>query len=156
MAASNGSTTAETKAAAHKPPPSKARILLADDNPAVLQLVSALLADDFNIVAALPDGESVVLKYVELKADVLILDISMAKMSGFDVARSLREQGFSPNLIFLTVHRQSDFVKAAMACGASGYVIKSHLISDLIPAIKATLAGNLFLSPCLMHELSAE
>jgi DNA-binding NarL/FixJ family response regulator len=138
-------TNAETHARARKQPAEKIRVLLADDNPAVLQYV-----------AALADGESAVLKYIELKADVLILDISMAKMSGFDVARSLRDQGFSPNLIFLTVHRESDFVKAAMACGASGYVIKSHLISDLIPAIKATLAGDLFLSPCLMRDLTPE
>lgn len=156
MAAIELPTSAEVRAAGRKLPADKIRILLADDNPAVLQHVSALLADDFNVVAALPDGESAVLKYLELRADVLILDISMAKMSGLDVARSLREQGFSPNLIFLTVHRESDFVKAAMACGASGYVIKSHLISDLIPAIKATLAGNLFLSPCLMRDLTPD
>lgn len=141
---------------ASETPSQKVRILLADDNPSVLQYVAALLADDFQIVAALPDGESAILAYVELKADVLILDIAMKKMSGLDVARSLREQGFSPNVIFLTVHREADFVKAAMACGASAYVIKSQLFSDLIPAIKATLAGHLFLSPCLMHELPAE
>lgn len=149
-------TRAETGPGARKQPAEKLRVLLADDNPAVLQHVSALLADDYNVVAALPDGESALRKVIELKADVLILDISMGKMSGLDVARSLRDQGFTPNLIFLTVHRESDFVKAAMACGASGYVIKSHLISDLIPAIKATLAGNLFLSPCLMREPFSE
>jgi DNA-binding NarL/FixJ family response regulator len=156
MAAIEPRTGAETRLGAERHPADKVRILLADDNPAVLQHVSALLAHDFEIVAALPDGESAVRKYIELKADVLILDISMGKMSGLDVARTLRDRGFSPNLIFLTVHREADFVKAAMACGASGYVIKSHLIGDLIPAIKTTLAGNLFLSPCLMHELPTE
>lgn len=156
MAAIEVPTRAETGSGARKQPAEKLRVMLADDNPAVLQHVSALLADGYDVVAALRDGESAVQKYIELKADVIILDISMGKMSGLDVARSLRDQGFSPNLIFLTVHRESDFVKAAMACGASGYVIKSHLISDLIPAIKATLAGNLFLSPCLMREFSRE
>jgi DNA-binding NarL/FixJ family response regulator len=132
----------------------KVRVLVADDNPSVLSHVSALLAQDFEIVDTLPDGESAVLKYLELKPDVLILDICMGRISGFDVARNLREQGYSPQIIFLTVHREADFFKAAMACGASGYVIKSHLISDLIPAIKASLSGNLFLSPSLLQELA--
>lgn len=156
MAAIELPTRAETRGGPREEPAEKVRILLADDNPAVLQHVSTLLADEFDVVAALTDAESAVREYMELKADVLILDISMGKMSGLDVARSLRQRGFSPDLIFLTVHREADFVKAAMACGASGYVIKSHLISDLIPAIKATLAGNLFLSPCLIDGLPAE
>lgn len=133
----------------------KVRVLVVDDNPAVLSHVSELLAEDFDVVAAISDGESAVLKYLELKPDVLIVDISMGKVSGFDVARTLREQGYSPHLIFLTVHREPDFFRAAIACGALGYVIKSHLINDLIPAIKTTLSGNVFFSPCLLHELSA-
>lgn len=133
----------------------KIRVLLADDNPAVLHQVSGLLAEDFHVVAALSDGQTAVHKYLELGADVLILDISMGTMSGLDVARSLWERGVRPHLIFLTVHCESDFVRAAMACGASGYVVKSHLINDLIPAIRATLSGNLFISPCV-RELSRE
>jgi DNA-binding NarL/FixJ family response regulator len=135
-------------------PVAKARVLLADDNPAVLRHVSAMLSKDFEIVAALSDGESALRNYLELKADVLILDISMGRVSGLDVARTLKERGYSPHLIFLTVHQEPDFVKAAMACGASGYVVKSHLTNDLIPAIKATLAGSLFLSPCLINAVS--
>lgn len=156
MARNDLPTSGKARPGPSKLPPEKFRILLADDSPDVLEHVSALLAEDFDIVAAVPDGESAVSKYLELKADVLILDISMGKMSGLDVARSLHKQGFNPHLIFFTVHQESDFVNAAIACGASGYVIKSRLITDLIPAIKATMAGNLFLSPCLIHQPPAE
>lgn len=153
MALSNVSRGAKRRL---QPVGEKARVLLADDNPAVLQHVSALLADDFDVVATVPDGEGVQSKYIELKPDLLILDISMRKVSGLEAARSLRRQGFNPCLIFLSVHEEQDFVQAAMACGASGYVVKSHLISDLIPAIKASVAGNLFISPCLTYTPPAE
>ncbi len=128
----------------------QARLILADDNPAILRQVSAILEEDFDILAALPDGESALRKAVELKPDLLVLDISMGRMSGFDVARALKQAGQHPRLVFVTIHQESDFVKAAMACGASGYVIKSHLASDLIPAVNAALLGELFLSPCLL------
>lgn len=156
MAASHVSTGTKARPGPSQPAGGKVRVLLADDNPAVLQHVSELLADDFDVVATLPDGEEVVLKYIELKPDLLILDISMQKVSGLEAARSLRQQEFNPYIIFLTVHEEPDFVQAAMAWGASGYVVKSHLISDLIPAIEAALAGNLFISPCLRHKPPAE
>jgi CheY-like chemotaxis protein len=113
-------TGAQTWLGPSQPSGEKVRVLLADDHPAFLQHVSALLADDFDVVATLPDGEGVLRKDIELKPDLLILDISMPKVSGLEAARSLRQQGFNPYLIFLTVHEEPDFVQAAMACGASG------------------------------------
>ncbi|MBZ5523108.1 MAG: response regulator transcription factor [Acidobacteriia bacterium] len=126
----------------------KVRLLLADDNPAMLRQVCAMLAKDFEIVAAVADGEAVLQKCRELKPQALILDISMGAVSGLEVARLLRGIGNIFPIVFLTVHQDADFVKAALACGGSAYVVKSHLTNDLIPAIRAALAGKLFVSPC--------
>jgi DNA-binding NarL/FixJ family response regulator len=126
---------------------------LADDNPIMLHQVSAMLAKDFDIVAAVPDGETVLQKYQKLGPEVLILDISMGLVGGLEVARLLRENGNMSPIVFLTVHQEADFVKAAIACGGSAYVVKSHLTKDLVPAIKAALSGELFISPCVLHLL---
>jgi len=138
---------------APEPRAGKVRLLLADDNPSMRRQVCALLAEDFDIVAAVADGESVLQEYHELEPEALILDISMGEMSGLEVARHLRERGNVAPIVFLTVHEETDFLKAALSSGGSAYVVKSHLARDLIPAIKAALAGELFISPHLLHLL---
>lgn len=127
-------------------------MLLADDNQAVLGHVSDFLAKDFHIVAAVTDGESALHTYQEQKPDALILDISMGKIGGLEVARRLRKKGCNAPIVFLTVHEEADFVSAALACGGSAYVVKSHMTKDLIPAIQAALSGELFISPCVAHH----
>jgi DNA-binding NarL/FixJ family response regulator len=126
-------------------------VLLVDDNPDMLRLLSSMLAKDFEVLAAVQDGEEVLEKCQQLKPDLVILDISMGRVSGLEVARVLRKNGYISPIVFLTVHQEADFVKAAFFCGGTAYVVKSHLTIDLIPAIKAALSGERFISPCLEH-----
>ena len=132
----------------------KPRLLLADDNQDVLSHVSAFLSKDFNVLAAVTDGESALRNYQERKPDALVLDISMGKIGGLEVARLLRKKGCTAPIVFLTVHDEADFVNAALASGGTAYVVKSHLTNDLIPAIQAALAGEQFISPCLLNDRS--
>ena len=135
-----------TETAAEKP-----RLLLADDNRAMLSHVSSFLAKDFHIVAAVTDGDAALHNYQERGPDLLVLDISMGKVGGLEVARRLRKKGSQTPIVFLTVHREADFVNAALSSGGTAYVVKSHMTQDLIPAIKAALAGEMFVSPCLVE-----
>src|SRR5205823_4265861 len=100
-------------------------------NPAVLRRVCAFLKDAFDIVAAVPNGEAVLSQYAALMPDVIILDISMGHLSGLDVARTLRERGCKVPIVFLTIYTGDDSVSTALSFGGSGYVVKSHLRSDL-------------------------
>ena len=129
----------------------KPRLLLADDNPAMLSHVSGFLAKDFHIVAAVRDGDAALRDYQERHPDLLVLDISMGKTGGLEVARMLRKSGSQIPIVFLTVHREADFVNAALGAGGTAYVVKSHMTHDLIPAIKAALDGEMFVSPCLVE-----
>lgn len=131
---------------------SKVSILLADDNSAVLDQVARVLKKDYEIVAAFKDGKSVLSEYSRLDPQIIVLDISMGDFSGIDVAMQLRDLGCTSKIIFLTVHEDFDFVNAAMGAGASAYVVKSRLSKDLISAIKAVLAGKIFVSASLLHE----
>lgn len=133
---------------------SRVSILLADDNSAVRSHVTRALRKAYDIVAAVKDGESVLKEYPRLRPDVIVLDISMGDLSGIDVARRLRDSGCRSKIIFLTVHEDSDFVNAAMGTGASAYVVKSRMSTDLISAIEAALAGKLFVSGSLLYGRS--
>lgn len=121
------------------------RVLIADDSPAVLENVVEMLREDFEIAAAVPDGNSVVHEVATLNPEVVVLDISLGDMTGFEVARRLREMNCPARIVFLTVHESADFVRAALALGASGYVFKSRASSDLVEAIHAVARGEEFL-----------
>jgi DNA-binding NarL/FixJ family response regulator len=127
----------------------RARILLADDHKAMRERVVHLLEDEFEVLGALEDGQAIVNAALELKPDLCLLDISMPILNGIQVANELKHDGLSTKIIFLTIHEDPDFVQAALSTGASGYVVKSRIASDLLTAIRDVLAGGKFISPPL-------
>jgi len=124
-------------------------ILLADDNSAVLNYIRKTLEKDYEIVGALHDGESLLHEWTRLRPNVIVLDISMGEANGIEVARRLRNSGCNSQIIFLTIHRDPEFVKAALEAGGSGYVVKSRMGKDLAVAIDAALSGKRFVSASL-------
>lgn len=98
------------------------------------------------------DGRELLEKASELKPDVCLLDISMPILNGIEVAVRLAEGGSNAKIVFLTIHRDWDFVKAALKSGASGYVIKTHMLSDLHTALREVLAGRTFISPSIHYR----
>jgi DNA-binding NarL/FixJ family response regulator len=127
----------------------KIRILLADDHPAMLEKVATLLEGTCDIVGAFQDGQSALNEAIRISPDIVLMDISMPIMNGIDAAERLIRAHTKTMIIFLTVHDDPDFVRAALATGAAGYVIKSHMATDLITAIREALEGHRFISPCI-------
>ncbi len=125
----------------------KIRVLLADDHEAMLDRVTKLLAADCDVVGAVSDGRQALDAARELKPDVLVLDISMPVMNGFETAQRLRQAGAKTRIIFLTVYDDPDYAREALETGALGYVIKTRIASDLLVAIKEAHAGRSFVSP---------
>ncbi len=123
------------------------RALLADDHPAVLNKVATLLEDTCQIVGSVTNGRAAVEAAAQQHPDVILMDISMPVMNGIEAAECLIQDGTEAKIIFLTVHDDPDFVKAALATGASGYILKSRMATDLIPAILEAVAGHRFVSP---------
>jgi DNA-binding NarL/FixJ family response regulator len=122
------------------------RLLLADDNPEILETLTDLLQPAYTVVGALSDGGSVLRHVSALLPDIIILDISLPDMTGFEVLRRLKQQGVSAKVIFLTVHENIDFVRAAFDLEVSGYVFKSRISSDLVEAIDTICGGGRFAS----------
>ena len=125
----------------------KIRLLLADDHPIMLASVRRQLGEDFDIVGTANNGQEAVDATVRLNPDVLIMDISMPLLDGFQAASCIRAAGCKTTVIFLTVHQDPDFVAVALSCGARGYVSKSRLSIDLAKAIYEALEGRSFVSP---------
>jgi len=121
------------------------RVLIADDNPAMLDTVKDVLQSEFQIVAALEQPSAVVRLVPQLKPDVVVLDISMGEMNGFELTRLLKDTLCTSKIVFLTVHEELEFIRAAFDAGASGYVFKSRMNTDLRAAINTVHVGKVFI-----------
>jgi DNA-binding NarL/FixJ family response regulator len=125
------------------------RILLADDHQEMMQTLVGMLEDEFQIVGTAENGMRALELAASLTPDIVVLDISMPEVNGIEAAWRLREEGSLARVVFLTAHNDPDMVKAAMSAGALGYVLKSHLATDLVSAIWQALVGKTFISPAI-------
>jgi DNA-binding NarL/FixJ family response regulator len=121
-------------------------LLLADDNPALLETLIEMLEPSYRVAAALCNGASVLQEVSTLCPDLVILDISLGDLTGFEVARRLKDTGCPAKIIFLSVHEDIDFINAAFDLGACGYVFKSRITADLTKAIDIVFKGGQFAS----------
>ena len=124
----------------------KIRILLADDHETILQRVCGLLGEDFEIVGTANNGRDAVVATLRLNPDVQVIDISMPVLNGLQAVRQLQSAKQDTKVVILTVHTDQDFVTAALSAGASGYVTKADVATDLVPAIHEALAGRIYIS----------
>ena len=115
------------------------RILIADDHAEMLEKTREVLADDFEVVAAVSNGQEAVDAASRLHPVAVVLDISMPVLSGFDAARQVLAQAHSPLVVFLTVHDDSACREMAARMGASAWVLKRDLATDLVDVLHAAL-----------------
>jgi two-component system, NarL family, response regulator LiaR len=128
------------------------RILIADDHETMLEEVRTLLDRDYDIIATVQDGHALAKAAQELKPDLIISDISMPVMTGFEAAAKIRSLGFAPKIIFLTVQSGPAYLKKARRLGADGYVLKVHAQEQLPLAVSKVLTGETYFSPQLQSE----
>jgi DNA-binding NarL/FixJ family response regulator len=127
------------------------RVLIADDHPGVVAELRTRIGKFFEIVGAVEDGKQAVDAALRLAPDVLVLDVSMPVMNGFQTAACLRDLKCRTKIVILTVYEDSEYVSAAFSSGARAYVTKQHLGTDLVTAIHEVLHGNTFISPSLQQ-----
>ena len=122
----------------------RARILVADDHEEVRNKIVQLLKRQFDVLGAVCDGPEFLEAVDELKPDLCVLDISMPKMSGIEVAYRIKQSHSQTKIVFLTLHDDFDFRAAALETGAEGYVTKARMGGDLLFAVNEVLAGRRF------------
>jgi len=113
--------------------------------------VRRLLESEFLVIGTAQDGPSLLAAAESLKPDVIIADISMPVLNGFEAARRLKAACRSTRIIFLTVHEEPVVVSEALGIGVDGYVIKRSAALDLIPAIRHVLQGHSYVSPAVQQ-----
>lgn len=113
-----------------------ARLLLAEDHPQILKLLRKLLEPDYHVVGAVMDGEALISAAIELRPDVIVSDIDMPVLNGLEAVRQLRSMLPECRVIFLSGHDEPDYVAAAFAAGATGYLIKG---ADLLSEVRSII-----------------
>ena len=124
-------------------------MLLADDHAAMLAQAVNRLTGTFEIVGSVSNGLDLIKAVAQLDPDVVVLDVTMPGVDGIEAARQLQRVGCRAKLVFLTVHDDPDYLRAAQQAGGLAYVVKSRLASDLVTAIHEALAERRFVSPTL-------
>jgi DNA-binding NarL/FixJ family response regulator len=124
------------------------RILVVDDFEGWRRQVRLLFQarPQWQIIAEVSDGSEAVQKVADLKPDLIVLDIGLPKLNGIEAARRIRHLSPSSTIVFLSQNNDPDVVRDALSTGALGYVHKTDVRSDLLPAIEAVLQGRQFVS----------
>jgi two-component system response regulator NreC len=125
------------------------RIVIAEDHTILREGLRALLSTDpqFDVVGEAGDGRAAIRRCDELAPDLVLMDLSMPRMHGFDAIKEIKRQSPEIKIIVLTVHKTDEYILATLQAGADGYVLKDATQSELVMAIRNVLAGKRYLSP---------
>jgi DNA-binding NarL/FixJ family response regulator len=128
------------------------RLLLADDHMLFAEGLQSLLRDEFELLGTVGNGKELVEATHRLNPEVILVDISMPILNGFDAVRRIRKEGNIAKVIFLTMHDDETLVAEAFRCGASGYVLKQAAGEELVTAIREVAQGNNYLTPLITSK----
>lgn len=133
----------------------KIRVLLGDDHGFILQGVRAALRAEHEVVGQATDGRALVEAAARLNPDVVILDISMPLLNGFEAAKQIHQARPSTKLIFLSQHLNPAYLRQALKIGATGYVLKSDASEQLPRAVDTVLNGGTYITPSFGEDVVA-
>jgi two-component system response regulator NreC len=134
------------------------RVLIADDHGVLRAGLRALLKteEDLQVVDEAADGETALRLASRLRPDIVLLDLSMPGPGGIEVTRKLKEMLPATRVLILTVHEDETLLREALKAGASGYIIKRAVESELINAIQAVSRGEIYVHPAMTRWLLQE
>jgi DNA-binding NarL/FixJ family response regulator len=140
------------------PVPLKTRVLLADDHAVVRRGLRLVLDSepDLEVVAEAGDGAEAVARALEGDIDLVIIDISMPRMTGLQAVRKLHARRPDLRILILSMHQNEQYLYEALKAGASGYVLKTVADRDLVEACRAAMRGEPFLYPGAMTPLTRD
>ena len=131
------------------------KIFIADDHPifrgGLRQLIET--APQMVVIGEAKDGTEAIERLLATPADVALLDIDMPKADGFEVLTALREKGMSLQFVFLTMHKDEQFLNAALDLGVKGFLVKDSAAEEVLDCINAVVNGEEFISPQLTSFL---
>jgi DNA-binding NarL/FixJ family response regulator len=134
------------------------RVLVADDHPVIRAGLAKILGaeSDITIVGEARDGLEAINKALELKPDVILMDIFMPRCSGLEATVAIREKLPDAKVLILTISEREEDLFQALRFGAQGYLLKSTTITEVADAVRMIAAGEAMLSPSIVTRLVAE
>ncbi|MEE4603843.1 MAG: response regulator transcription factor [Desulfobacteraceae bacterium] len=131
------------------------RIVLADDHTILREGLRALLSadPDFEIIGEAGDGREAVRCVEKLGPDLLLMDLSMPRMSGMDAISEIKRRYPETKIIALTVHKTEEYLLSTLQAGVDGYVLKDATHEELVMAIHNVMAGKRYLSPGISQKV---
>ena len=130
------------------------RVLLADDHRLLLEAFHKLLEPTVTIVGTVADGHALLEAANRLRPDIIVLDIGMPLLNGFEAGRQIKKKIPEVRLIFLTVNEDPDFVTEAFRAGASAYLLKKSIGRELFHAIQQVMNGHTYVTPLLENQMA--
>ena len=129
--------------------PGKYHVVIAEDHTILREGLRALLAAsfEFEIVGEAEDGRAAIKCVESLKPDLVLMDLSMPRMSGLDAIREIKRSFPHIKIVALTVHKSEEYVLATLQAGADGYVLKESTHTELLVALNSVIRGKRYLSP---------
>ena len=133
----------------------KKKIVIAEDQKILREGLKALLSssDDLEVVGEAEDGLNAVQCVEKFTPELLLLDLSMPKMSGISVIKEIKSQSAETKILVLTVHESEEYILEVFKSGADGYCLKDASHSELLVAIKSVLSGKRFISPWISGKV---
>jgi DNA-binding NarL/FixJ family response regulator len=130
-------------------------VLIADDNELIRETLSMLITitKDLHLVGQASNGEEAIALANELFPNVVLMDINMSPVNGFEATRKILKQNPAAKIIGLSLHKEPSYAKNMMQLGAKGYVIKSASHLEIIEAIKKVAAGGKYIDKDLEGKI---
>lgn len=128
------------------------RILIADDHTLVAEACRKLLESEYEVVATVNNGRSLVRAAVKLRPHLIIIDVAMPLLNGLDAGQQVKEFLPGVKLVFLTMNHDTDLAAEAFRRGASAYLLKTCAASELTIAVREVLRGKSYLSSTIAKE----
>ena len=132
---------------------SRTRVLLADDHTLITAALRKLLEGEFEVVGSVEDGRALLNAAIDLRADVVVLDIGLPLLNGLDAGQQLRELHPGIKIVYLTQNRDPNLAVEAFRRKASGYLLKNSAASELSLAIREAVRGRSYVSPLIAKAM---
>lgn len=133
------------------------RVLVVDDQDLVRTGFRMILSaeDDLDVVGEADDGDVAVRRAVELRPDVVLMDVQMPRMDGIEATRAIIEQTSGCRVLILTTFDDDEYLFAALQAGASGFMLKNCPPAELVAAIRVVAKGHSLLAPQVTQRVIA-
>jgi DNA-binding NarL/FixJ family response regulator len=134
----------------------QARVLLADDHVLLMDAFRKLLEPEFEVVATVSDGKSLIVAAMHLRPDLIVVDLGLPLLNGMDAGRKLRTLLPKTRLLVVTMNEDVSVAVRALREWASGFLLKKCAGTELVFAIRELMAGNSYVTPRVTQQMERE